>query len=421
MNEPAPKPEKATRLDHIGLNATNFFLAELTGVILPFLSDFLKEQHWNYSRIGLTVAMVGLGMFFFQIPAGIVSDKIWRRRLMLSGAAILSGGCYSLLPYVIHHQFIVDGLLFVAGMATAFFIPLLAALALSLVGHDDFDKTYGTNQSWNHIGNITVSIASLICVKFFGISSIFYVVGGLAVMASVSLRFITRKHLNLDLSKERVTAGSRSRAKISQYHPKGLKAAMMEQFQDPTVLILIACVVLYNIANAPGMSAVGLYLKSLGAPDNYIAWGIIIGQGCMIPVAYLAAKFCGSHGRKPVMVLAFISIVIRLVLYPQMSNPNEVLALQMINGIDAGIYSVVIALICGDLTKGKEGFNTILAIMQLAIAFANVCGPVLQGFLTQYMGFMATFLLLAIIAGLGGLLFIFKMPETGEATAKAPK
>lgn len=414
MTQSPATPAKATRLDHFGLNAANFFLAELTGVILPFLSDFLKQQHWNYSLIGVTVSMAGIGMLVFQIPAGVISDKVWRRRIMLAAASILLGACYGILPHMIKHPLIVDGLLLVAGMASAFFVPLLAALALSLVGHKDFDKTFGTNQSWNHAGNIAASIATLICVKIFGIATVFYVVGVLSFLASVCLFLITRKHLNLDLSKEHSAAGGSSRAKASHFHPKGLMGAMREQLQTPSVQVLIISVILFNIANAPGMATVALYLKQLGSNDDAVAWAIVIGQAAMVPVAYLAARFCSTHGRKPVMFIAFAALAVRLALYPLTTSPNLILAIMIINGIDAGIYGVAIALICGDLTKGKEGFNTLLGIMQLTIAVGGVCGPMMQGFITQNMGFPITFFTFAVIAAAGGLFFLFKMPETGN-------
>jgi hypothetical protein len=40
-NSPAPKRGLA------GLNAANFFQAEMLGVILPVLSAFLKNAHWR--------------------------------------------------------------------------------------------------------------------------------------------------------------------------------------------------------------------------------------------------------------------------------------------------------------------------------------------------------------------------------------
>jgi hypothetical protein len=48
-----------SRRSTIGLNAVNFFLAEVVGVIIPFLSAFLKEHHWRYEEIGVATAIAG--------------------------------------------------------------------------------------------------------------------------------------------------------------------------------------------------------------------------------------------------------------------------------------------------------------------------------------------------------------------------
>src|SRR5579872_6539920 len=47
----------------IGLNAANFFLAEVTGVVMPFLGDYLKERNWSETAIGLAISCAGLGVF----------------------------------------------------------------------------------------------------------------------------------------------------------------------------------------------------------------------------------------------------------------------------------------------------------------------------------------------------------------------
>src|SRR5947209_10145351 len=84
----------------LGLNAANFFLAEVTGVVMPFLSKFLAERGWRDDAIGIAAAVAGLGVFLMQTPAGFLVDRVRRRRSLLAGASLLLGGCYGLLPLV---------------------------------------------------------------------------------------------------------------------------------------------------------------------------------------------------------------------------------------------------------------------------------------------------------------------------------
>ena len=43
-----------------GLNSANFFLAEVTGVVLPFLAKFLAERDWRDDAIGIAACVAGL-------------------------------------------------------------------------------------------------------------------------------------------------------------------------------------------------------------------------------------------------------------------------------------------------------------------------------------------------------------------------
>lgn len=189
----------------IGLNAVNFFLAEVVGVIVPFLSTYLRQHGWNYDTIGIAIAIGGLGTFLAQIPAGILSDRIKKRRLLLGSTSLILGTSYALLPLFIGSVIGISALLFTSGAASAFFVPLLATLALSLVGRKKFDHTMGVNQGWNHAGNIAAALLALLLVKVAGIISIFYVMGLVSTCAAASILLIRNDELNPDLSKEKDT------------------------------------------------------------------------------------------------------------------------------------------------------------------------------------------------------------------------
>lgn len=161
----------------VGLNAVNFFLAEVVGVIIPFLSTYLRQHGWNYDTIGVAIAIGGLGTFLAQTPAGILSDRIKKRRLLLGGTSLVLGASYIMLPLFVGSMIGISTLLFTSGAASAFFVPLLATLALSLVGRKKFDHTMCVNQGWNHAGNIAAALLALLLVNMAGIVSIFYVMG----------------------------------------------------------------------------------------------------------------------------------------------------------------------------------------------------------------------------------------------------
>jgi MFS family permease len=319
-----------------------------------------------------------------------------------------------MLPLFVGSMIGISMLLFTSGTASAFFVPLLATLALSLVGRKKFDHTMGVNQGWNHAGNIAAALLALLLVNVAGIVSIFYVMGLVSTCAAASILLIRSDELNPDLSKEKdaKTEKSNASATTKKNNVQGIMAQVKDLLRDKSVRILVISVALFHIANAPVMPLAALYIKHLGGSDEQVAMVVLIAQVVMIPVALLAGKFCTSRGRKPIFAIAFLALSLRIFLYALTTNPNYLLGIQALDGIGAGIYGVVIALMCSDLTKGKSGFNTLLGIMQTALALGGIIGPLAQGFLTQQLGFTASFTSFALVACVGAALFLLKVPET---------
>ena len=126
-----------------GLNAANFFQAEMVGVVIPVLNAFLRKSHWRYDAIGMATAAAGLGTLVLQTAAGWITDRFSWRRLLFATMAILTGACIALIPVVPRTSGWMDPLLFVSGAAQSFFTPLLGALALALAGHERLNRTMG--------------------------------------------------------------------------------------------------------------------------------------------------------------------------------------------------------------------------------------------------------------------------------------
>src|SRR6266704_6126644 len=189
-----------TKPSLMGLNAINFFQAEMVGVVLPALGAFLKEVGWRYDSIGVATALAGLGTLLLQTIAGEVTDRISSRRCLFAVAAIFTGLCFVAIPLVPSSQFWIDGLLFMSGAAQSLFAPLLGALALALVGHELLNRTAGVNQGWNHAGNIVAAVTAILFVRFMGISSIFYAVGVSSLLAAASVFLIQPNDLDEHLA-----------------------------------------------------------------------------------------------------------------------------------------------------------------------------------------------------------------------------
>jgi len=391
-----------------GLNAANFFQAEMVGVILPILNAFLKQANWRYDAIGFATAAAGLGTLLFQAPAGWLTDKLTCRRSLFAAVALITGTCFAVIPLVPKTAPWIDSLLFLSGAAQSFFGPLLGAIALALAGHKCLTRVMGSNQSWNHIGNIVAAVIAMGLVSTLGLTSIFYSVGACSLLAGAAVLLIREKDLD-----ERIAAGFTHEEAAS-------KSSWTCLLKDRTIQFLMLSIFLFHLANAPILPTVALYVKKLGGSDNWMTATVLTAQLVMVPVALLAGRFCDSWGRKPVMAIAFWVLPLRIASYSLVRAPSSLVWLQGLDGVGAGIYGVAVVSVRGDLTRGKGGFNTLTGLFATALAIGGVIGPLVSGLLVQHLGFKTTFYAFATLAAIGAAVFTKFVPETKSEETKEP-
>ena len=196
-------------------------------------------------------------------------------------------------------------------------------------------------------------------------------------------------------------------------------ASLGQLAADPRIGIFAASVVLFHFANAAMLPLVGQKLTA-GATHgtaSTMSACIIVAQLVMIPVALASSRLADSWGRKPTLLLAFAVLPVRGALYTLSDNAHYLVAIQLLDGIGAGVINVVGVLVIADLTRGTGRFN----LMQGGLATASGLGAALSNLLTgvvvQAAGFDAGFLALAAIAAAAFVYFACTMPETRLAGA----
>ena len=277
---------------------------------------------------------------------------------------------------------------------------MLGALALALVGYHALNRMLGENQVWNHAGNIVAALLAFVAVRAFGSASIFYAVAIASIAGAFSVYCIQRDELDEGVT----TAAS-----------KPAEEKWSEILRDRAVLMLLAAVGLFHLANAPILPVTALYIKQLGGSNALTTFTVLSAQMVMVPVAWATGRLCDSWGRKPIMAIAFWVLPLRILSYTLTRNPHTVVFLQALDGIGAGIYSVAIIAFAADLTRGKGKFNSLLGIFATAQAIGGVAGPVVSGVVLQHFGFGTTFVAFAVVALIGAAVFQLLVPNTQPA------
>jgi MFS family permease len=139
---------------------------------------------------------------------------------------------------------------------------------------------------------------------------------------------------------------------------------------------------------------------------------VITTQLIVTLIAFWSGRKAGTWGRKPLLLIAFGVLPIRGVLYTLTFNTSFLVAIQILDGVAAGIFGVVSVLVIADLTRGTGRFNLTLGAITTAVGIGAALSQVIAGSIVHHISFRAGFLFLAGVALIALAILYFFMPET---------
>ena len=386
------------------LDWLNFFLADVQTGVGPFLAIYLAAYAWNEERIGLVLSVGGIAGILAQTPAGALVDQVHHKRTIVAvGVGSLALG--ALLIAFLPNFWAVLSAEALIGATSSIFIPAICAISLGIVGHRMFDARQGRNQSFNSAGNVVAAVSMGILGYFVSNRSIFFFV----VLCTLPTLFALSKIRSDEIDYERAR-GARKSA------DDGKIAAAAAVLKDRPLITFLICAVMFHFANAAMLPLLGEMLaKGHGRSSMmFMSACVVTTQFTITMIAAWSGRRAGSWGRKPLLMIAFGVLPIRAVLYTLTSNTVLLVAIQILDGVGAGIFGVVSVLAIADLTQGSGRFNVTLGAIATAGGIGAALSQAVAGAIVHHFSFNTGFLFLAAIAAAAfGILYFF-MPETRE-------
>jgi MFS family permease len=405
-------PSTVTPRSLRALDWTNVFLADVRDGVGPYLAIYLlATAHWDAQSIGIALSASSFAAVVAQTPAGALVDALRSKRAFIVAAAI--GIAVASLAMVWNSSFpTVIAAQIVTGISSTVFQPALAAITLGLVGRNRMDARLGRNEAFNHGGNVLAAALAGLLAWAVGREAIFYLLAAMSVGSILSVLAVRSEEI--DPARAR---GSDRDSSDPQPTAPGHLESLGAMFADRRMLIFSTSVILFHFANAAMLPLVGQKLAAgvTKGASVYMSICIIAAQLIMIPVALFAGRYATKWGRKPVFLIGFAVLPVRGFLYTLSDNGYYLVAVQMLDGIGAGIFGVVAVIVIADLTRGTGRFNLTQGAIFTALGIGASLSVLLAGFIVQHAGYNAAFLALAAIAAVALALFAFAMPETRQA------
>jgi predicted MFS family arabinose efflux permease len=385
-----------------GLDWLNFFLADVQTGVGPFLAIYLAGYKWNEESVGLALTVGGIAGILTQTPAGALVDALRSKRALVAvGVVALAAG--ALLIALFPSFWPVMAAQVLVGGTSSVFGPAICAMSLGIVGRAAFDTRQGRNQTFNSAGNVTAALSIGLLGYLVSNRSIFFFVVALAVPTIFVLLLIRPDEIDYEVAR-----GANDGEKASKAE------SVWVLFRDRPLVLFLVCAVMFHFANAAMLPLLGEMLaKGRGRSSMlFMSACVVTTQFVITLIASWSGKKAGTWGRKPLLLIAFGVLPIRGVLYTLTSNTALLVAIQVMDGIGAGIFGVVSVLVIADLTRGTGRFNLTLGAIATAVGIGAALSQVIAGSIVHHLGYRAGFLFLAGVASAAFAILYFFMPET---------
>jgi len=187
----------------------------------------------------------------------------------------------------------------------------------------------------------------------------------------------------------------------------------------------------FNLANMAVMQLIvqrgaGM-MPDLAIPFCCVA--ICVGNGSMLVCCALGGKVVDKWGRKPLLLISCGNIGIRALLcalndsywVSRGGSPWAFLVpIQVMDGIGAGLWGMLLTIVTEDITRGGGGFNVTFGCAQGMFTLGAVASSAAGGYFASACGFSAAFAVLGFV-GLTVFVQMLLFPETMHAEEPSTK
>ena len=331
------------------LDAVNFFVGGALAGFGPFVAVFLGDEGWHQEDIGIVLTVGGIAALVAQYPGGELLDVVRSKRLVLGLGIVVVG--LSALMIGLWPTFAVVLIAMVLQGATGGLIgPAIPAVSLGLVGQTAFAERLGRNQRFQSAGSLMA--AGFMGVLGYVLSNrlIFFAAALLVAPALIALTGIRAADIHFGRS-----VGSPDHHETTP--PPRARRAMV--WMDRSLLTFAVCLFLFQMANASILPLIGGILPQYVGRLSSLTMSVlvIVPQVLVVLTAPWIGRQAQRWGRRPLLLVGFGALPVRILLFILIVDPLFVIATQLLDGVSGTVLGVLQPLIIADLTGRTGRFN----------------------------------------------------------------
>ena len=374
-----------------GLDGLNFGVGMLQTGFGAFVPAFLALQGWTQVEIGAALGIETIASMVSQVPGGALVDMTRHRRLLLSAAILVIGGTALLLAVLPGYVPVLIALClhdFASSIAT----PAIVAVSLLLVGQAALAERLGHNVRYAALGSMIGAAVMGACDTWLSTRAVFLLVAAMAIAVQWPLKAIPLPHDD---------APAETHGHMPEHTDEPLAPWLL--LHDHRLLSFVVCVFLFQVSSAAvvPLSVADLALQTFPASGLVIAAFVMVPQILVAVAAPTVGRRAESHGRRPLLLLGFAAMPLRAALFAVVRDPSVLVVVQILEGVGAATFGVMVPLMAADLTRGTGRLNLLLGVLGLVSALGAAFSTTLGGAAADAWGLAPAYWLLAAIGVVG--------------------
>ena len=396
----SPNPSPRSRR---GLDWFVFFLADVQTGFGALVSVYLTTEKWTQTDIGLVLTAGAIVGLVGQIPGGAIVDAA-RSQRWVAATAVAAVGISAFALAVSPIFAIVFASRILQAGASCVLGPAVAAISLGLVGQRQISARLGRNAAFASVGSGVAAAGMGAFAYYVSERAAFILAASMAVPALFALYQIRAQEID----------PARAHGGVAEPGKGNAFAGLRNLLQIRPLMIFAGCIALFQLANAAmlPLAASMMTLRSSHFATVLVATSIVAPQLIVALLAPWVGRKAEQWGRRPLLVLCFVALAIRGLLFAFLISPYLLMAAQLLDGVSGAALAVLVPLIIADVS-GKTGhFNLAQGAVGCAVGVGASISTTLAGYVSDRFDSPTAFLMMAGFGLLGLATAGLAMPET---------
>ena len=368
---------------------TNF---AVFGVYLPWLNPYLDRIGLNGVQIGVLSALVPLSGLLAPTAAGVVADRLGRRRDLVVLSAFLALGAFSCM-FAVNSFPAITVVLGLYAVTRAPALPLVEATAIEYA--EAGGTEYGRMRVWGSIAFIVVALAAGRAIGEWGVEIVL-----ILVTAMLGLNFLSTLILPGDRPQRRRRTGG---------------PAVSVVIRRPQVLLFLLACIMSQAAHGPYYVFYSIHLERLGyAPLTIgLLWAIAV--GCEILAMLRMRTVLSRVGPLPVVAAALAVGAVRWLILSHTTRLPVLIGAQVLHAATYASFHVAAVTHTHRLFGAERGASGQAIYSSATYGLGGVVGMVGSGLLSDRLPIAGLFAVASGVALSGALAAFGAWRRSGDS------